>query len=80
MAHIKQLIEESYPKGRGVIMTLAEILRKEGKVQGKVQGKEEGKKEVAKKLIAKSYPFKVIAEVTGLKEWELEQLSKETRK
>lgn len=78
---LRQMIEKSYPKGSEAVMTLAEILREEGKQEGKQEGKEEGKeagkREVAKKLMNKNYSVEVITDVTGLAKQEVEQLAEE---
>ena len=42
--------------------------------EGKIEGKIEGKKEVAKEMLAKGFDLKIISELTGLSEADIEKL------
>ena len=58
-------------------MTEREEGREEGRTEGKKEGIKEGIKEVAKKLLKEKMPIEKIAEITGLSEKELNELTKE---
>ena len=65
---MNQVIEK-IPEGSDVVMTLAEMYRKEGEKRGIVV--------VAKNLIRKGFSIKDIAEATGLDEEEIEKMKSE---
>lgn len=72
---------EKIPEGSDVVMTLAEMYRKEGEMKGEKRGYEKGKKEgiqeVAKNLIIKGLSVKDIAEATGLDEEKIEKIQRD---
>jgi predicted transposase/invertase (TIGR01784 family) len=82
-------IETTYPEGSEVVMTLAEIFRKEGKEEGILKGMEkgmekgievgakQGKIEVAKRLIKMGLSMEQIVDATGLPKKEIEKIAKE---
>ena len=74
-------IEITYPEGSDIVMTLAEILRKEGLEEGLEKGIEQGIKQeainVARRLILIKMPIHQIIEVTKLSKKEVEKLMKE---
>lgn len=86
-------LETTYPGGSDTIMTLAEILREEGKNEGRLQGLKEGLEqgldkgmevgaknralEVARKAVHEGIDLPLIARLTGLTKKEVEKLAKE---
>jgi len=78
-------IETTYPEGSEVVMTLAEIFRKEGKEEGILKGMEkgievgakQGKIEVAKNAIREGMELGLISKLTGLSKKEIEKIAKE---
>ena len=72
-------------------MTLAEILREEGKNEGRIQGIKEGLEqgleigaknralEVARKAVHEGVELPLIAKLTGLTKKEVEKLAKEMK-
>lgn len=65
-------IENTYPEGSEVIMTLAEKFREEGKVEGEKSSMEK----VVKKSIIKGLTTEDIIEITGLRKEEVEEIRK----
>lgn len=65
-------IENTYPEGSEVIMTLAERFREEGMVEGAKNSMEK----VVKKSIIKGLTTEDIIEITGLKKEEIEEIRK----
>ena len=51
-----------------------EIGRKEGRLEGRQEGQQEEKTAIARKLKSMSMPNSTIAEITGLKESEIDKL------
>ena len=51
--------------------------REAGREEGETKGIKKGIKEVAKKLLKEKMPIEKIAEITGLSEEELNELTKE---
>ncbi|HBQ27925.1 MAG TPA: transposase [Desulfotomaculum sp.] len=78
---IIEKIEETYPEGSEVIMTLIERIREEGKEEGILTGMELGarqnKAEVAKNLIKINLTIEQITEATGLPKKEVEKIAAE---
>jgi len=88
-------IETTYPGGSDTIMTLAEILREEGKNEGRIQGIKEGMEkgmekgmevgaknialEVARKAVHEGVELPLIAKLTGLSKKEVEKLAQELK-
>lgn len=78
-------IENTYPEGSEVVMTLAEKFRKEGEEQGILKGIEKGvelgarqsKMEVARKLIKMNMSLEQIADITGLPNKKVEEIAQE---
>ncbi|MHA6250599.1 Rpn family recombination-promoting nuclease/putative transposase [Oceanobacillus sp. CAU 1775] len=54
------------PKRSEEMMSLADILRREGKIEGKMEGKREGKIEVIQNLLNEGFKVESIAKFTGL--------------
>ncbi len=66
---IKKIVEaEQIKKGGDVVMTTAEILRKEGKLEGKIED--------VRKMIEEGFKPQIIARVTGLKLSQIQKLGK----
>ncbi|MCG5102675.1 Rpn family recombination-promoting nuclease/putative transposase [Oceanobacillus sp. APA_J-5(13-2)] len=79
MDEISKKIKQNYPEGSGIMMSLADMLREEGKKEGKKQGVEEGKREMkeilVKNSIEKGLDFRVIEEITGLPQKEIQKIA-----
>lgn len=79
---IMKKVETTYPEGSELVMTLADILREEGKEEGKeegikkgiVKGKKEGVKEVALEMLKKGFADEMVAEITQLDVKEIKKL------
>lgn len=86
---IEKIIEKigtTYPEGSDIVMTLAEILRKEGKKEGEILGIEKGKilgiekgikqeaLNVARRLIRMEMPMNQVIEITKLSKKEIEKI------
>ena len=65
-------IENTYPEGSEVIMTLAERFIE----KGKEEGIKDSMKKVVRKSIEKGLATEDIIEITGLKEEEIEEIKK----
>ena len=76
MNKIVTKIENTYPEGSELVMTLADILREEGKIEGKKEGKIEGIKAVALEMLKKGSSIHFVAEVTHLDVKEIEKLKR----
>ncbi len=78
---IIEKIEDAYPEGSEVVMTLAEMFKEEGIMKGMERGIEvgakQGKLEVAKRLINMELPIEQIVDATGLPKKEIERIAKE---
>lgn len=72
MNKIVKKIENTYPEGSELVMTLADILREEGKQEGK----KEGIKAVALEMLKKGSSIHFVAEVTHLDVKEIEKLKR----
>jgi|SRR5690625_675154 len=70
-------IENIYPEGSELVMTLADILREEGKEEGKKEGKKEGIKEVALEMLRKGFAVELVAEVTHMDVKEIRKLKEQ---
>jgi len=74
-AEIVKKVEKTYPEGSELVMTLADILREEGKEEGK----EEGIKAVALEMLKKGSSIHFVAEVTHMDVQEVKRLKEEVQ-
>ncbi len=58
-------------------MTIAELLRKEGRTEGLEQGEREGRMEVAKTMVHRGMDWETIAKYTGLPQETIAMLAKQ---
>ena len=72
---IKQ-IKTNYPEGGEVVMTIARILREEGRMEGLLKGRKEGREDVARRSLLKGLAVEDIVEITGLKREIIEEIKK----
>ena len=68
---IKQ-VKTNYPEGGEVVMTIARILREEGRMEGLLKGRED----VARRSLLKGLTVEDIVEITGLKRETIEEIKK----
>ena len=70
------LIQSLHPSLKERSMTIADVLRQEGKAEGKAEGKVEGihasKLEAARKMLARGYDWAAITDITGIRPEDLE--------
>ncbi|MEI3612634.1 Rpn family recombination-promoting nuclease/putative transposase [Pseudogracilibacillus sp. SO30301A] len=80
---IVRIIGNTYPEGSELVMTLADILREEGKEEGKKEGMKEGKREgikaVALEMLRKGSSIHFVAEVTHMDIKEVEKLKRQVQ-
>lgn len=70
MKDVVKRLENTYPEGSEVVMTLAEIYKE----KGKEEGREDTKLEIASNLLSLGLPMEQIVKATGLSEAEVEEL------
>ncbi|QXD01001.1 Rpn family recombination-promoting nuclease/putative transposase [Klebsiella sp. PL-2018] len=73
-AFLEQLIRE-IPQHEEGLMTIAEQLREEGKLQGIQQGIQQTAESIARNLLASGVPVETVKQATGLSLQQLEQLT-----
>jgi len=69
-----KIIDETLKEG-GKTMTIAQSLRREGKIEGKIEGKREKAIETAKRMIENGFEITMISKITGLSIKEIEELN-----
>ena len=57
-------------------MTIARILREEGRMEGLLKGRKEGREDVARRSLLKGLAVEDIVEITGLKREIIEEIKK----
>lgn len=70
MKDVVKRLENTYPEGSEVVMTLAEIYKE----KGKEEGREDTKLEIASNLLSLGLTVEQIVKATGLSEAEVEEL------
>jgi len=70
MKDVVKRLENTYPEGSEVVMTLAEIYKE----KGKEEGREDTKLEIASNLLSLGLPVEQIVKATGLSEAEVEEI------
>jgi predicted transposase/invertase (TIGR01784 family) len=70
---IVKKVEENYPEGSGLVMTLADIWREEGIRKGEAQGI----KKVALEMLRKGFPVELVAEVTHMDVKEIRKMKEQ---
>lgn len=70
-------VENTYSEGREFVMTLADILREEGKEEGKEEGIRKGKEAVVKNAVKEGMKIHLIEKLTGLPRKEIEKITAE---
>ncbi|RDW15805.1 transposase [Oceanobacillus arenosus] len=76
---IMERIEKDYPEGSEVIMSIADLLREEGRGEGREEGREEEKVELIMKAINEGLNLELIAKITGLSIKEVEKIANERK-
>lgn len=66
-----------YPEGSDIMMTLADILRDEGKKEGEKEGIKKGKELVVKNALKEGVDLLLIEKLTGVSKQEIEKIAKE---
>lgn len=80
METIARSLENNYPEGSEIIMTLADMLREEGKEQGKEEGIRATKEAIVKNAIKEGMEFRLIEKLTGLSNQEIEEIARDMKK
>lgn len=70
MKDVVKRLENTYPEGSEVVMTLAEIYKE----KGKEEGREDTKLEIASNLLSLGLTVEQIVKATGLSEAEVEEI------
>lgn len=79
MNEIARDLEHNYPEGSELVMTLADILREEGKEEGKEEGIRKAKQAVVKNAIKEGMDFRLIEKLTGLSRQEIEEIARDMK-